>query len=626
MSIIEILTYFMEIVFLFASIAFARYKIENVRFTRGGIGRRFMAFGAVCIVISAIVEITIFFSLQNIASLAYIAVVIQIAGFTLLFTGQVLQANTVKKLHGSFFDVLMFPRANWAVLGVVVLLFFGIPVSLLNLLQPSTPGLSWYSVGNAGIWAFAFVSLVISERRTYLAVSRSTEVKVSRNLMLRNDIQLVRAYSKITNELLARMGSAIGVVGIRNILARCVEEHPILLIGLELKAGLLDLKALIKNLDRIHETERLQELIRTFSDFNVKLIDLYSAAVSPVRAAEVVVAAAEATLDEAVMLAERLPLGKYNELIYNSEIFLRLPEGVADEEKARNSAYLLFKRVLEPILKKCKRATIKKIQGDLERFMKGPATARVKILDDGTIDLSGLYERLYDSKIEKGMQEAMKTFSTVMNSCYQPIKDDIGAERVSAILSEAFSGLLRRHGGLLLRLGITNIIPKDIEIPITYRPTVLGKSYLIEGQSLDQAFKMFAEVVRYGSPGLLISTSRPDDVRRDHELPDQTTVLWLSKIELDYSVSPSNLAILRDRITAFVSRNKNAAVMLEGLEYLMTTNGFDLALKLMHDIREAVVINRARFIVPVNPGALESKQLEMLRRYMEVIEVKEEES
>jgi hypothetical protein len=100
---------------------------------------------------------------------------------------------------------------------------------------------------------------------------------------------------------------------------------------------------------------------------------------------------------------------------------------------------------------------------------------------------------------------------------------------------------------------------------------------------------------------------------------DRAAILWLSKTKVEYAIHPTNLGTLRDRISDFLSRNENAVVLLDGFEYLVTTNGFDLALKFLHDLREAVVLKRARLIVPIAPGTLEPTQLKLLERYMQVV-------
>lgn len=141
-----------------------------------------------------------------------------------------------------------------------------------------------------------------------------------------------------------------------------------------------------------------------------------------------------------------------------------------------------------------------------------------------------------------------------------------------------------------------------------------GNGFLIKEKNAERAFEVFCELIAHGAPGLCISHIHPVDVKRKYGV--KGTVLWLSKVEKEYALSPSNLGIIRDAIIAFVQRNENSAVLLDGIEYLITTNGFDLTLKFLHDVREQIVLNRARLIVPANPEALDSRQIALFERHM----------
>jgi hypothetical protein len=155
-------------------------------------------------------------------------------------------------------------------------------------------------------------------------------------------------------------------------------------------------------------------------------------------------------------------------------------------------------------------------------------------------------------------------------------------------------------------------------VPPPYKPPAPG-NYLIEERVPKRAFKIFTEAVARGLPGLCISTSHPADLRREYAEIDRATILWLAKAELDYAVHPSNLGIVRDKILDFLSTNENAVVLLDGFEYLVTANGFDVALKFLHDLRETVVLRHARLFVPIAPEVFETKRLELLKRYLRVI-------
>jgi len=624
MNIAEFLTFSLGTIFLFVALVFAMYTIKNARHVRYPIASKFMASGAFCFLASVIIGAVNIFLVPFISGLTYFTAISWGAGVFFVLVGQVLRINVFKKVHGSLRGVLKLPSSKWLLVGTATLIF-GVPVYLTAFDQSLMQGLSWYSAGSVAIWTFAFACLTIAERKSYLAASTSSLKTLKEIQVVHDDKQTLVAYSNLTNRLLAHIVPAIGAKGIEDALAQCAEDHPILLENKFVEDGMLNVDLLIKNINRIHETEKTKELFSAFSDLNTKIIDLYAALTSATQAINMVATEAEIYRGDATLWKAGVPLGKYSEAVYEREILVGLPDGVADDDKVKTFAYILFKRYLERLLSNCKRSktNLKKELGELAK--KNPAIERVRFTEDGKLDISKLYEHLSGMKIEEGMREVVRVFSILMDACYSVAKKDLGTKQASEIASEIFCDLLRRHGGFLQHYNILEAIPEGVQIPGTYRPLVAGKSYLIEGRTTRRALRMFSDMVRYGNPGLLITTSHPAHVRKEHNIPERITVLWLSKIEVEFAISPSNLGILRDRISAFVSKNENAVVMLEGLEYLITTNGFDLTLKLLHDIRETAVINRARLIVPVAPGALETRQLEMLRRYMEVIKVEEEE-
>jgi len=622
MNLPEILTLLLGTAMLLLVLTFVIYSIENTRRARYSTTSLLVTLGAICFLI-AVAVMGVSTLLQPLDILVQTAVILWMTGALLLLVGQTLQIKAFKKIYGSLRSAIGLSSSRWSLAGIITLIL-GTPVYLSALNTTVNEGFTWYSAVSIVIWVFVFACLTVAERKLFL-ISSTSPPEASITKLVQDDAQTLVAYSSLTNRFLAHVVPVIGVSGLEDALAPCVEEHPILFDDKLIDGGVLNVDQLIKNSRRIHESERISEIFSAFSDLNTTIVDLYAAFTSPAQAAYMVGIEAELYRDEVALWMLGVPLGKYSEAVYEREIIIGLPDGVADVDKAKNFAYLLFKRYLERLLNMCKKSTRASIKRELsEMARKNPALGRVDLSEDGKIDLSRLYQHLSGTKFKDGMRELVETFSTFANICYEAAKRDLGTKQATEIASEVFSELLRKYGGFLQHYGITEAIPEGVQIRGTYLPLVAGKSYLVEGRSPRQAFKMFADLVRYGNTGLVITTSHPAHVRKEYSIPDRITVLWLSKVEVDYAVSPSNLGILRDRITAFASKRENAVILLEGLEYLITTNGFDLTLKLMHDIREIVVINRARLIVPVAPMALETKQLEMLRRYMEVVETEEE--
>ncbi|MDH5443426.1 MAG: hypothetical protein OEX16_03885, partial [Hadesarchaea archaeon] len=223
MSIIEILMYSIGAVFFLTTLAFARYTIGSARLMRGPLGHKLMAFGAIGFLIFAIVEAVDIFLFPG-SGLVYGAAAIWVAGLSLIVAGGFLWCKMIKEVRGvSMFKVLS-TYAEYYFVGIITLLFIGTPVYLLELFWPLAREFSWLSVGNVSIWAFAFVILTVGERKFYFATRPL--VAAREELLLCDDIRALGAYSGLTNGLLVRIAPAIGISGVKDILARCAENHP----------------------------------------------------------------------------------------------------------------------------------------------------------------------------------------------------------------------------------------------------------------------------------------------------------------------------------------------------------------------------------------------------------------
>jgi hypothetical protein len=118
--------------------------------------------------------------------------------------------------------------------------------------------------------------------------------------------------------------------------------------------------------------------------------------------------------------------------------------------------------------------------------------------------------------------------------------------------------------------------------------------------------------------GLCFTMDSPEEVRQRHLL-QTTLIFWISK-HGSGNINPASLEIMAGMINDFFRRSKNPIVLLDGIEYLITTNGFDPVLKFLHDIREWVILQKAIFILPVSPAALEEKEYALIERIMDQVD------
>jgi hypothetical protein len=121
--------------------------------------------------------------------------------------------------------------------------------------------------------------------------------------------------------------------------------------------------------------------------------------------------------------------------------------------------------------------------------------------------------------------------------------------------------------------------------------------------------------------GLCITRMEPGRVRVTYNL-QVTPIYWMSRGGgNNSSLDPMNLGKMAYVMNEFMVKSHNPVLLLEGMEYLIHNSGFDSVLKFIDDINEAVMSNKARFILPISPTTLEEKQLSKLERFMKIMQV-----
>jgi hypothetical protein len=109
-------------------------------------------------------------------------------------------------------------------------------------------------------------------------------------------------------------------------------------------------------------------------------------------------------------------------------------------------------------------------------------------------------------------------------------------------------------------------------------------------------------------------------LRRRYNIECQ--MVWLTKTEgcrpedaagCEF-VSPTDLPRINTMIKSFLGENKGGHVLLEGMEYLITQNEFKNVLKFLQVIRDQVILAKGVMMVPLDPEALEERDLRALER------------
>lgn len=152
----------------------------------------------------------------------------------------------------------------------------------------------------------------------------------------------------------------------------------------------------------------------------------------------------------------------------------------------------------------------------------------------------------------------------------------------------------------------------------TYEEYVLkgGNSYLFTESAITKAFESFKKLVSEGKRGLVISRTHPSRVQQMYGL--DCPVMWIAKAAKPVggviSLEPTRLMKIHSTISDFIKASPGAAVLLDGLEYLVTENGFATVMKAIQLTNEEVAMSGSFLLVPIDPRAFETQQLGLLER------------
>jgi hypothetical protein len=179
------------------------------------------------------------------------------------------------------------------------------------------------------------------------------------------------------------------------------------------------------------------------------------------------------------------------------------------------------------------------------------------------------------------------------------------------------------------------------------RDLTKGSSYLVKEQKAEIGFELFVSLVKgrckdcdyldsfpcesigcercklpctckvckhSRAQGLCFTMHSPQDIRLRYAL-QTTPIFWISN-HGPKSVSPMGLEVIADIATKFLKQSKNPVILLDAIEHLIFENGSAPVLRLLRDMQELIIMQKAILIVPVNPEAIEKKELALMERNM----------
>ncbi len=182
--------------------------------------------------------------------------------------------------------------------------------------------------------------------------------------------------------------------------------------------------------------------------------------------------------------------------------------------------------------------------------------------------------------------------------------------------------------------------------------------YLVEEEKPEFSFKMFADILKgrcfdcenddsfpcesiecgtcklpcpcrtctkYKSraQGLIVTRQFPTDVRSRFFI-QTTPILWLSTVAGKDNMDPAKISTLTDYLVNFMEKSHNGVVLVDGVEYLVTSNDFQRVLRSVDKWTETAMTSSCRLVVSVDPRAFSDRELALLEKNKEVVRPSED--
>jgi hypothetical protein len=141
-----------------------------------------------------------------------------------------------------------------------------------------------------------------------------------------------------------------------------------------------------------------------------------------------------------------------------------------------------------------------------------------------------------------------------------------------------------------------------------------GLSYMVKEEKAHLSYEAFSQLAAE-KDSLVITRIYPPQLKERFTISGK--IFWLSAIDKNNTLPPSDLNKLGFIITSFIEDHTDGIILLDGIEYLILQNGFKKVFDFVSVITEKISQSRAILLIPTSPKALTQKEVMLLERKLE---------
>ena len=124
--------------------------------------------------------------------------------------------------------------------------------------------------------------------------------------------------------------------------------------------------------------------------------------------------------------------------------------------------------------------------------------------------------------------------------------------------------------------------------------------------------------------GLIVTRRHPNTVRSEFYI-QTTPILWLSSVAGKDNIDPAKISMLTDYLVSFMEKSHNGIILVDGIEYMVTSNDFQKVMRSLDKWTETAMTSACRLVITVDPRAFSKKELALLEKNKEVVRPSDEE-
>jgi hypothetical protein len=148
---------------------------------------------------------------------------------------------------------------------------------------------------------------------------------------------------------------------------------------------------------------------------------------------------------------------------------------------------------------------------------------------------------------------------------------------------------------------------------------VEGESYLVEEQGREFSYGIFASMVEDDYQGIGITRLNPRLLRSRIERV-KPRLLWLTDHEsASEETVPPSLEKIMAILEEFILQNEMSVVLVDDLQYLISCNSFEGAVRFIRSLVDKVSERSAVFLLSVDPNSLNAQERSVLERELSVV-------